>query len=40
VDRAADPAQLRAVLAAIQPVLAAESQDWSTTTTLHDLEVP
>lgn len=40
VDRAADPAQLHAVLAAMQPVLAAESQDWSTTTTMHDLEVP
>ncbi|MEN8600261.1 hypothetical protein ABFC64_02360 [Microbacterium rhizosphaerae] len=40
VDRAANPAQLHAVLAAMQPVLAAESQDWSTTTTMHDLEVP
>jgi hypothetical protein len=40
VDRAADPGQLHAVLAAMQPVLAAESQDWSTTTTMHDLEVP
>lgn len=40
VADAADYAELHRILDRLQPELAGEAQDWATTTTIHDLEVP
>jgi hypothetical protein len=40
VANAADYRELHRILDRLQPELAGEAQDWSTTTTIHDLEVP
>lgn len=40
VAQANDYADLHRILDRLQPELAGEAQDWATTTTIHDLEVP
>jgi len=40
VADAADFGELRRILDRLLPELASEAQDWSTTTTIHDLDVP
>jgi hypothetical protein len=40
IERAADGAEVLRILELLQPELAAEAQDWSTSTIVHDLEVP
>lgn len=40
VDHAEDEDDLQRIVGALEPELVAEAQDWSTTTTIHDLDVP